>query len=303
MKTIKTLYHKYPITGTFIVIFSILGIMYSLRHNFSLNSLNSNLLIEAFGAIVVLAIIAWITGVDEIKFSTVGFRYTFKVTWFIIVYGLILAGIGFGVKIHQGAHIHHPIIITLECIIFALCIGLFEEGLYRGIFLSSLLSKFGGTRKGLVFSLIMGALLFGFIHVYSDLFGFITDPSTFSMEALNHMIGKTISTGVFGFVLSIAHIRTHNLWGISLVHGVNDLGGFLIFYLFDPNQSIEAIEGYVTTDSLGSFSIYGFIGETIIMIPLVIYCFRQIKEIQLPQYGMFKEKWSPISVVKRKTYY
>jgi membrane protease YdiL (CAAX protease family) len=104
----------------------------------------------------------------------------------------------------------------------ALALGLFsvwtsaafgEEILARGYLLNRLAGLFGGTRGAWIFSVILGASIFGSMHFYQG-------PSG--------MVATGLVGLVFGFVFLL---NGKNLWMLVLAHGIIDTLSFVQIYL------------------------------------------------------------------------
>ena len=113
----------------------------------------------------------------------------------------------------------------LDFILFAvycLCVGLFEECIFRGIVFSILASQFPKNKKGFLLTYVVSSLIFGAAHLTNG----------FSLGTL-WQVGYTILTGgLFAFCL----IKTKNILCCGLVHAVYNFCG-LLFSEFDAATS------------------------------------------------------------------
>ena len=105
---------------------------------------------------------------------------------------------------------------------YCMCIGLFEEVVFRGIIFSIIAGYCTKDRKGFLRTYIISSVVFGFAHLFNGFsFGTILQ------------VGYTILTGgLFAFCL----IKTKNILCCALVHGVYNFCGLL----FDKLQGLGA---------------------------------------------------------------
>ena len=105
-------------------------------------------------------------------------------------------------------------LLTLD----ALFIGAFEELAFRGTLLPLLLKKFGTTKKGFLWTVILSSAIFGLFHLLNLLEG--------------AGIGATLLQVGYSFLIggmcAIVYLKTGDLIACILIHGVYDLGGALV---------------------------------------------------------------------------
>ncbi len=92
-------------------------------------------------------------------------------------------------------------------------VGLFEEGIFRGIIFSVLAGVFTKDKKGLWKTYVFSSLIFGAAHLFNG----------FSVGTLLQ-VGYTVLTGgLFAFVL----LKTQNILCCAFVHGLYNFCGLL----------------------------------------------------------------------------
>lgn len=105
---------------------------------------------------------------------------------------------------------------SLDFILFAaycLCVGVFEECIFRGIIFSILASQFPKNKKGFILTYVVSSLIFGAAHLTNG----------FSLGTLLQ-VGYTILTGgLFAFCL----IKTKNILCCGFVHALYNFCGLL----------------------------------------------------------------------------
>lgn len=103
-----------------------------------------------------------------------------------------------------------PVIINL--VLFCLSIGIAEEFLCRGWIQNEFIERFASTRKQVIYSIILSALLFGGMHITNALYG---------QSLFDTLIQIAQATSV-GVLLGAIYYRTKNIWSVVFLHGFYD---------------------------------------------------------------------------------
>ncbi|MDR1016024.1 MAG: CPBP family intramembrane metalloprotease [Coriobacteriales bacterium] len=174
----------------------------------------------------------------------------------------------------------------LAVVLLCLVVGLFEESLFRGLFLSALLARLGASRRGIVISVLVSAAVFGFAHVLPDLW----TGQLATVLALLQALGKVVTTGMIGFMFGALYLKTRNIWGTALVHALNDFFGLWFFALFG-SSSLDL--QYVQAGGNAAVMLVGYLVMALIYLPLVFMGWHLIRDLRLPQKGFFgKPTWA-----------
>ena len=115
---------------------------------------------------------------------------------------------------------HHPV-ETISILQY------FEEVLYRGLVLKSLLNKNGHSKRDVMGACVVSSAIFGVLHIVNVFAGASVLPT------LSQIIHAT-STGLF---FAAVFLRTKNLWIPILLHGL-------------LNLSVQIFDGLVSPDLL-----------------------------------------------------
>ena len=201
----------------------ILGSEYILRDAFiskGVTGFQIGIAIAVEMIIALLLLFYWIPKVEHLKLDSIGFgKFRSKFIWIslvaYIVYFLISVGLEFGLK-SLGLQGFRDLSPTLKGYGFPLLFGLFitgtfvEEIFYRGYVIERVIELTGrpwvaGTISWLTFTLV---------HI--RFFG----------------LGPTLEIAVIAAILVILYTRTKSIWPAIIVHGINDIFGFLIGPLF-----------------------------------------------------------------------
>jgi len=188
--------------------------------------------------------------------------FTFKVkgeyiaiSWLFFVY--IIANIEIGDFNQVG------FVTILGMIIEAMFIGFFEEMVFRGTMLPLFLKKWGGSKPGIVFSVLASSGIFGAFHL-SNLFTGNLPIAVFS---------QVIYASIIGIAFSVLFLRTNkNLLWCCLLHGFYDMAsGFGDFSnVLDVNQTV----------SQEVVSIIPYLINVCLFIPLLIYSLFLLRKVK-----------------------
>lgn len=123
-------------------------------------------------------------------------------------------------------------------------IGVAEEFLCRGWLLNEFLERYGDSKKGVWYSIIISGIIFGLMHL-GNISSFGQDfPTT---------ISQVITAAGTGIVLGLIYYKTKNIWSVIFIHGFWDFS----LYLSDiiPVKSV--------TESFSTLSIFSLIFATL----------------------------------------
>ena len=209
-----------------------------------------------------------------------GFGFTLRKSTYILIIAFILGMLVFIPGILNNGFSQELLLKELSYFILCITIGLFEESLFRGIVFQGILRKTGNTRKGIWIAVIISSLIFGAVHVYTYIVG-----GTYDLVGIIESIGKTLQTGAIGILLATIYLKTKNFWAIALVHTLNDF--FLMQVMMFTDMSLG---GYVGSGGDGIRTIITYAIQLIIYIPALVKAAKILKEIEVPEYGVFEEE-------------
>lgn len=110
---------------------------------------------------------------------------------------------------------------TVDYILFAiycLCIGWFEECIFRGVIFAVLAGRLSADRKGFLWTYLISSLIFGGAHLFNILNGAGVGPTILQ-------VGYTILTGgLFAFAM----IKTKNVFCAAIIHAIYNFCGLLL---------------------------------------------------------------------------
>lgn len=238
-------------------------------------------------ALMTMLLLFAIGGTSLIKLKGKGIGFTFKKSILYLTPGVLLfASTVVGALFSNGAIHQDWFIMLVQATIFYLLLGIFEEGLFRGVILQAFLVKMGKTRGGLIGAVALNGFIFGFAHILLTWFETGVDLSALGlMQALL----KTLSAGMAGFFFGAIYLKTRNIWGIALVHGLSDfllMAGSLIFFGTNSVSYVSSNPAQATS-SMVINSVF-----IVVYIPLIVSALRQLRTIALPEPGFYEEEWN-----------
>ena len=123
-------------------------------------------------------------------------------------------------------------------------IGVAEEFLCRGWLLNEFLERYGDSKKGVWYSIIISGIIFGLMH--------LGNISSFGQD-IPETISQVLSTAGTGIFLGLIYYKTKNIWSVIFIHGFWDFS----LYLSDiiPVKSV--------TESFSTLSIFSLIFATL----------------------------------------
>ena len=168
---------------------------------------------------------------------------------FYILYGIAFTLL-FGVLLGAFKEPHAVFNTAVGCLLIGIC----EEFLCRGWLLNEFLEKFGDTKKGVWYSIIISGLIFGIIHIGNMGAGQ-------SVASTVTQVMGAISTGV---VFGVIYYKTKNIWSVVILHALWDFS--LMLSTIAPSYESSAITTETTVVSM-IFTILMAAAELIVVIP------------------------------------
>ena len=254
MSTIRTFARSHPLLVTAVGLAIGLAVIWFVPSDGSL----ANMMFIRLGlTIVMFAIMAVAAGCNIIVPNAKSIGLSFKKSIYPLVVALVMGVfvlLGTAMK-NEGMVSDWPLQLALV-IMLCLLVGTFEEGLFSGI-----------------------------VHVTPSIMnGQVVTGLDMAQAAL-----KTLQAGILGAFLAALFLKTRNIWGIALVHGLNDLFVMLGDALFSGTTSTT----YVNNDAMmasASVVMYGVF--FLLYIPIIVSTVRMLKQVEVPCKGPFADRWS-----------
>ncbi|MGM9877903.1 MAG: lysostaphin resistance A-like protein [Bacilli bacterium] len=176
-----------------------------------------------------------------------GLFYLIGSVFFTIIFGVLGGAFKSGLSL---------INISLGCLLIGIC----EEFLCRGWLLNEFLERYGDTKKGIWYSIIISGLIFGLMH-----FGNIFTTGQAVSATITQVFGA-IGTGImFGLI----YYKTKNIWSVIILHGFWDFS--LILNEIIPKTSL--------VETINELSIMGILFTILLLAAELLNIIPYIKDI------------------------
>ncbi len=249
----------YTLLMTFVFVFITEGIIYGYGGNLVFNAIvnypQGGLVIsEAVLAIMVLIVMllfknSYVFTQKKESLKTglfYGLFYLIGASFFLLLFGVIEGGFKSDLTI---------INLLLGCLLVGIC----EEFLCRGWLLNEFLERYGDTRKGIWYSIIISGAIFGLMH-----FGNI-----FAGQAVSTTITQVITATGTGIIFGLIYYKTKNIWSVIILHGLWDFSLFLG----------DAVTVTSTTEIINGFSVIGILFAVLMICAELLNLIPHIKDI------------------------
>lgn len=208
----------YTLLMLFVFVFITEGIIYGYGGNLVLDAIvnypKGDLVIsEAVLAIMVLVVMllfknSYVFTQKKESLKTglfYGLFYLIGSVLFLLFFGVLAGGFKSGLTLVN---------LLLGCLLIGIC----EEFLCRGWLLNEFLERYGDTKKGVWYSIIISGIIFGLLHI----------SNIFSMgQAVSTTITQVISATATGILYGLIYYKTKNIWSVIILHGLWDFSLFL----------------------------------------------------------------------------
>jgi len=135
--------------------------------------------------------------------------------------------------------------IIIEYFIYLICIGFYEEILWRGLFLNSLRNIFAKSKYSAVIAVIVSAIAFGFVHIFG-MFG----------EPVFDIFIVMLYVSAFGIFLGALYVKTMNIWIPIIAHNLMNFAGLPPFF---STQSYPDIAMYISVSVYVLLGVFGLV--------------------------------------------
>ncbi|WP_058269929.1 CPBP family intramembrane glutamic endopeptidase [Olsenella massiliensis] len=249
-------------------------LMYPLGALFYIVGLEENLAFELSGAALALAGCAALGGWRQWVFRPAAIRAVFRRLAWLLVVTFALFAIELAGDLFDGTPLDPNWALNLLYLVGLMAlVGLFEEGIFRGVLLQGLLARFGGTTRGVLVCVTIASLLFGAAHIEWGSLD-LRDATQVAQACL-----KIAQTGVYGFALSgcVIECEEGGLLGLALFHGLDD---FVTLLLSDALLSPMTETSYVSTDGSATMTIILYAVLIALYLPVAVKAARRLGRLK-----------------------
>ncbi len=165
--------------------------------------------------------------------------YVVKVLSPLLITSGFFGGLGLLSNIMEGTPLLDGWLYNFAVTLFEmLFVGLFEEIAFRALINDAIIYQFRKFKYVWVLAAVVSSFIFGYVHV-------MYEPLN-SPLMVGQVVGKTISTGLFGLASLFLYWKTRNIWACGLLHGLFDFLTCLPIILFEAPEigdSSYAVQG------------------------------------------------------------
>lgn len=218
MEWTKKFSQKHIYIFSFMVVFIAIMLLYIISNSFlskSDNRLNYSfygILAYLIPLIFVLIVCLLSGNISKIQFHKGNIGTGLLLGWLFITVGLynfVSSYLSFDKSSISYPSIQKIILFTL----IMLLVGIFEEVLYRGLILNSMITRFGYNKAGIVKSIILSSLIFGLGHLAN----LVMFPNLVIRTA-----SQIIYASLNGILFASIYVRCKNIWAVAILHAVYD---------------------------------------------------------------------------------
>ena len=208
--------------------------------------------------------------------------YVVKVMSPLLITAAILGGLGTASGLTQHTPLRPDWIANFFLVLFEmLFVGLFEETAFRALINDSIVYQFRSFKHVFLLSAILSSLIFGYVHV---MFVPVNSPII-----AGQVVGKTISTALFGLASLFLYWKTRNIWACGLLHGHG---------MFDFLTSLPSILFVEEQAANSSYAVEGSEGIVVIVVYVIdivingLICLQIWKKIgKTMDFEEMRENW------------
>jgi membrane protease YdiL (CAAX protease family) len=146
-------------------------------------------------------------------------------------------------------------------------VAFFEEILFRGILINTILYRFSNDKRNIYYAIIISSTLFGLAHL-SNL---INRPNI-----LFGIISQVVYSTTTGILYSIIYIKYRNIWSVIIIHSLFNLASIFPF-IFLRIKFWLIIPYFLNLHSRPWIALI----DSILAIPCLIYTFYVFKKLKI----------------------
>lgn len=198
--------------------------------------------------LIILLIIAYLGIMKEAGFTKQGHWKQIWLVWPILLFSVLNGWSVFSGE--ETIDFSEPSTLITFLLVF-LSTGFFEETLCRGLITTLIMKKWGSTKKGIYFSVLISSIIFGVFHLINFIMGRATIIS---------VITQIIYATFFGVFFSACLLRTRLIWPLMISHAFFDICG-----------NFEEIIKNGNFGQVYHTSVTQMVSTIIILLPLFLY--------------------------------
>lgn len=155
-------------------------------------------------------------------------------------------------------------IVLIKVFFLCIMVGIYEEGIFRGVLLGCLLPRMGKNKAGVFGAVFIASAIFGIAHV--------SFSEALSPMVLSQLVLKFLQSGMLGIFFCGLAVSTGNIWPGVFAHAFWDFALMGSSGVFEDPFEIS----YVDTSSTGWALVAFYVVMIVIQIPTVITAIMRI---------------------------
>lgn len=218
-----------------------------------------SIIIEFFLVVYTVIVLYLLGGSKPFKCRVSEFLSGLKGSLYLMAFALVLVVYTIGGNLSSGVmpNADWPIVI-LKVLFLCIMVGIYEEGIFRGVLLGCLLPRMGKSKAGVFGAVFLACAIFGLAHVS---FGEELSPMVLAQFVL-----KCVQSGMLGFFFCGLAISTGNIWPGVFAHAFWDFALMGSGGLYEDPFDVS----YVDTSSTGWALVAFYIVMIVLQIPMFV---------------------------------
>ena len=249
VQKLRNLTEKYAILSAVAIAIIFYAIMQGVTFIFSIlpSSTGMDYLRHIVGILYPIGIV-YLFGFSS-AFKAGGFKKTLICGMLMLVLQLISLINSIVEKASSNETAWQPWYIVILGVVTVISIGIREECIFRATIQGVLAKKYASSRKGILLTALLSAIIFGLIHALNVFKG---------VEPLSALVQAVTNIGI-GMFWAAIYLRCGNMWALALIHAITDASG-LFNALFCKNVSTAEAISSLSMGSLISGAVFFLIG-------------------------------------------
>lgn len=230
----KTIYLYQKILVLFLIalMFLIAFIDFNFFENAIDETIVTNFMLRFIGGLILMYMLIVFGYSWMFKFKHVGKSFLIMIPAFIISINNFPVIAFLNGRATLSDPMYRVFLFFIEC----LSTGFFEEIIFRGVLLVFLLKALSHLKNGVLLSIILSSLIFGFIHIFN----------LFSGASFGDTILQIGYSFLVGMMWAVMFLKTKNLWLTMLLHATFNFFGQVMFYLGNVDYRYDVYTVLIT---------------------------------------------------------
>lgn len=259
---------KYMVIMVILMAIGIFGLSINIGYSIQMQTVQRFIL----GAIMFVALYI-LGGKEALTWKKKSTKYMLLLSAYQLLFSLIVAISAYmvGLKVVKSDWLF----VLFSNLFLAFSVGLYEEGLMRGVFMNGLIKILPNTKVGLWLAVIISSFFFGFIHVI----WYIPYIGINPVSIIIQMASKTITAGATGMLFVAIYLKTKNIWTCVIVHALYDFFLFLQEAFSRLGSTMPAMKYVHVHMEMTQEQVYQNLFDILVFMPSIIIAVLVIRKL------------------------